>query len=103
MNDLIKIRASVSGAITTVRLLMPHVMESGNRKDASGALIPAHHIKEVVVTHNNRPVLSAQFGPSVSRDPLVSFKFSGGKTGDTIAVSWTDTKGVSRSGQGLIT
>jgi len=102
MNDTIKIRASVTGPDTTVRVLMQHPMESGNRKDASGARIPAHHISDFVATHNGRPVLQAQFGPSVARDPLLTFKFSGGKPGDTIAVSWTDTKGVSRSAQALI-
>jgi sulfur-oxidizing protein SoxZ len=103
MNDPIKIRASVSGTDTTVRVLMPHVMESGNRKDAAGAVMPAHHITDVQVTHNGRPVLSAQFGPSVARDPLITFRFSGGKAGDTIAVSWVDNKGATRSAQALIT
>lgn len=102
MTETIKIRASSSGQETTVRLLLLHPMESGNRKDASGAVLPAHHITDLQVTHNGRPVLVAQFGPAVARDPLISFRFAGGRPGDTIAVSWTDNHGASRSAQGLV-
>jgi sulfur-oxidizing protein SoxZ len=103
MNDnTIKIRATLAASETTVRVLMPHPMESGSRKDASGLRIPAHHITHVSVSHNDRLVLQAQFGPSVSRDPLITFKFSGGKQGDTIALVWTDNKGVTRTAQAQV-
>ena len=98
----IKIRATAAGPETTVRVLMPHPMESGNRKDASGARIPAHHITSVTVTHNDKPVLQAQFGPSVSRDPLITFKFQGGKPGDAIGLVWIDNKGVTRFAQAQV-
>jgi len=76
---------------------MAHVMETGQRKDSSGALIPAHFITELSARHNDKLVLSAQFGPSVSTNPYLAFKFNGGAKGDKLAVTWVDNKGDTRS------
>jgi sulfur-oxidizing protein SoxZ len=97
MADPMRIRAALSGDTTTVRVLMAHVMEPGTRKDASGALIPAHFIRDVEATHNGKSVLKAMFSGSVSQNPFLSFKFKGGAKGDKVAIKWVDTKGESRS------
>lgn len=102
MTETLRIRATVAGGETSVRVLIPHVMESGSRKDASGQFIPAHHITELLVTHNGRTVLRADFGPSVSRDPLLAFRFQGGQPGDRIAVTWTDNRGARGSGEATV-
>ena len=67
MAEPTRIRAAVQGDKVVVRVLMTHEMESGQRKDADGKVIPAHHIREVSVGHNGRPVLTAQWGPAVSK------------------------------------
>jgi sulfur-oxidizing protein SoxZ len=77
-------------------------MESGNRKDPTGQFIPAHHITDLLVTHNGRTVLQADFGPSVSRDPLLAFRFQGGQAGDHIRVEWRDNRGASGAGEAAI-
>ena len=41
MADPMRIRAKAEGNIATVRVLMSHEMESGQRKDSAGKLIPA--------------------------------------------------------------
>lgn len=92
-----RMRAAVKDGVTEVRVLMPHPMESGQRKDSFGNPIPAHHITEVTATHNGKVVLSAQFGPSVSKDPYLLFKFQGGVKGDRVAVSWVDNRGERRT------
>ena len=102
MNEPLKIRATLATGETTVRVLVPHVMESGNRKDPAGKPIPAHHITDLLVTHNGRTVLQADFGPSVSRDPLLAFRFQGGQAGDRIRVEWRDNRGASGSGEAAI-
>jgi len=38
-----------------------------------------------------------------ARDPYFSFKFKGGKVGDKIVVSWTDTEGDTRTDETLVT
>ena len=59
MADPMKIRASAKEGITEVKILMSHEMETGQRKDAAGALIPAHFITEVSAEHNGKQVLAA--------------------------------------------
>lgn len=90
----IKVRAKASGDTTTVKALMSHEMETGQRKDSkTGNLIPAHHIQEVVAEHNGKVVMTAYWSGAISKNPYLSFKFKGGKPGDSIKLSWVDNKG----------
>ena len=90
----IKVRAQVEGGSTTVKCLISHPMETGQRKDSkTGELIPAHFIQEVVAEHNGTVVLTALWGAAISKNPYLSFKFQGAKAGDSLKVSWTDNKG----------
>lgn len=97
MASPMRIRAAAKEGVTEVRVLMSHPMETGQRKDSSGNPIPAHHITELTAKHNDKVVLSAQFGPSVSTNPYLAFKFKGGAKGDKVVVSWVDNKGDSRT------
>jgi sulfur-oxidizing protein SoxZ len=97
MGEPMKIRASLVGDSTEVKVLMSHEMESGQRKDAQGQTIPAWFIQTVTVTWNDKTVLSAQWGTAVSKNPFLSFKFKGGAKGDKITVSWTDSRGDTRT------
>jgi sulfur-oxidizing protein SoxZ len=92
-----RIRAKVEGTTASVRVLMSHEMESGQRKDASGALVPAMHITEVSATHNGKVVMTAEWGSAVSKNPFLQFNVKGAKAGDKIAVTWKDTKGDTRT------
>lgn len=97
MADPMRIRAINQGENTEVKILMRHDMETGQRKEADGKLVPAHFIRQVQVKCKDKVVLEAMFGPSVAKDPYLSFKFKGGAKGDTVQVSWQDNKGDSRS------
>ena len=93
----IKIRAKASKGVTTVKTLMSHPMETGLRKNKKGEKIPAHHITEVTAEHNGQVVMTANWGPAISKNPYMSFKFKGGESGDKIRISWVDNKGESDS------
>jgi len=94
MASSIRIRAKASGAETTVKALITHPMETGQRKDKkTGNKIPAHYIEEVKCDHNGKTVVTAQWGPAVSKNPYLSFKFTGAKAGDTLTLSWVDNTG----------
>ena len=94
----IKARAKMSDGVTTVKALVKHPMETDQRKDKkSGKLIPAHFIQEVVCEHNGTKVMTALWGPAISKNPYLSFKFSGAKAGDSLKISWVDNKGESDS------
>ena len=102
MPDPMKIRANVVGDSTEVRVLMSHEMETGQRKDAQGKVIPAWFIQNVVVAHNGKPVLNAQWGPAIAKNPFLSFKFKGGAKGDKIEITWVDNRGEKRSDETVI-
>jgi sulfur-oxidizing protein SoxZ len=97
MADPMRIRAKVEGTVASVRVLMSHEMESGQRKDASGALVPAMHITDVTATLNGKVVMTAEWGSAVSKNPFLQFNVKGAKAGDKIAVTWKDIKGDTRT------
>jgi sulfur-oxidizing protein SoxZ len=97
-----KIRANAAGDKVTVKVLMSHEMETGQRKDSAGKTIPAWFIQSVSATHNGKTVLHAQWGPAVSKNPFMEFRFGGGKAGDKVQVTWTDNRGEKRSDEATI-
>ena len=102
MSDPMKIRASLMGDKVVVKVLMAHEMETGQRKDSAGKAIPAWFIQNVTATHNGKTVLSAQWGPAVSKNPFLEFRFTGGKAGEKVVVTWTDNKGDKRTDEATI-
>ena len=102
MADPMRIRAKAEGDKTTVRVLMSHEMETGQRKDSAGKVIPAWFIQEVSASLNGKPVLTAQWGPSVSKNPFLQFTVKGAKAGDKVSVTWTDTKGDKRTDEATV-
>lgn len=97
MADPMRIRAKATGDVANVRVLMSHEMESGQRKDAAGALVPAHFINEVSASLNGKVVMTSEWGPSVSKNPFLEFNMKGAKAGDKVAVVWKDNKGDTRT------
>ena len=93
MADPMRIRAQSKDGNAVVRVLMSHEMETGQRKDSAGKVIPAWHITDVTATHNGKPVLKAEWGPAVAKNPFLQFTIKGGKAGDKVAVTWKDNKG----------
>ena len=102
MADPMRIRAQASGDKANVRVLMTHEMESGQRKDAAGKLVPAWHITEVSAALNGKPVLAAEWGPAVSKNPFLQFVIKGAKAGDKVAVTWKDNKGDTRTDEATV-
>jgi sulfur-oxidizing protein SoxZ len=84
-----KMRASVAGGNTEVRVLMTHPMTTAQMKEG------LHHIKNVVVKQNGKVVIEGEVSQAVSRNPVFSFRLKGGAKGDKIEVSWVDNKGES--------
>ena len=102
MANPMKIRAANKEGITEVKILLSHDMETGQRKDSAGAIIPAWFITELTAKHNDKVVLSGEFGTSVSKNPYLQFRFKGGAKGDKFTVSWKDNRGDTRSDEVLI-
>ena len=102
MADPMKIRASAKGDVADVRVLMAHEMETGQRKDAQGNVVPAWFISEVTASLNGKPVLKAHWGPAISKNPYMQFKIKGAKAGDKVTVSWVDNKGDKRTDEATV-
>jgi sulfur-oxidizing protein SoxZ len=84
-----KMRATLAGGNTEVRVLMTHPMTTAQ----SGQ--PLHFIQNVTVKLNGRAVIEAEASQAVSRNPVFSFRLKGGAKGDKIEVAWLDNKGES--------
>jgi sulfur-oxidizing protein SoxZ len=97
-----RIRVTLSGEIVEVKVLMSHPMETGQRKDADGKLVPAHFIDKVTATCKGIEVLSADWGPSVSKNPFLAFRFRGAAQGDNVSITWSDTAGETRTDEAAI-
>jgi sulfur-oxidizing protein SoxZ len=102
MAEPMRIRAQLQGDVADVRILMRHPMETGQRKNAKGDLIPVHFIQSVVVAHNGKTVLDAQWSQAVSRDPFLGLRVKGARAGDKITVTWTDNKGDKRTDEATV-
>ena len=98
MADSIRLRASYKNGLTTVRSIIRHPMNTGFEVDSnSGTVIPVYFIKEVLCKHNDNVVMRCDWSRAVSKNPYLSFAFDGAIPGDTVSITWVDTKGLSES------
>ncbi|MBM3536571.1 MAG: thiosulfate oxidation carrier complex protein SoxZ [Alphaproteobacteria bacterium] len=103
MGSPMRIRAASKDGVTEVRILMNHEMETGQRRDGAGNVVPAWFIQEVKASLNGKNVMQAQWGPSIAKNPYLAFKVKGGKAGDKVSVTWVDNKGDSRTDEANVT
>lgn len=103
MAEPMRIRATMTGDVADVKVLMNHPMETGLRKDSkTGQMIPAHYITDVTATVNGTKVLDAGFSGGISKNPYLGFKVKGPKAGDKVVVTWADNKGDKNSAEATI-
>lgn len=77
-----------------IKLLLTHPSENGQRKDArSGQMVPAHFVKTLKVALNGKTVMDSQWSGGISKDPYLSFKVKGMKSGDKVVVRAEDNRG----------
>jgi sulfur-oxidizing protein SoxZ len=80
------------GEIIEIKTLIPHVMESGQRKDKDGKTIPRKIINKFTAEFNGKPVFSASIDPAVAANPYLQFTAKVEESG-TFRFSWTDDDG----------
>jgi sulfur-oxidizing protein SoxZ len=97
MADPMRIRAVLVGEKVEAKVLIRHDMETGKRKDSTGALVPPHFIQTLTAKYEDKIVLDTVMGIAVSKDPFISFKFKGGAKGGKLSVTWVDNKGDTRT------
>lgn len=83
-----KMRATLAGGYTDVRVLMTHPMETEQQTKGS-----PYFIQNVTVKVNGKTAVESQISQAISRNPVFTFRLKGGAKGDKIEVSWLDNKG----------
>ena len=89
----VKIPKSVkAGDIITIKTLVSHKMESGQRKDKEGNPIPRDIINHFAASFNGTEIFSVDIDPSVSANPYIEFTARVDEAG-TFNMKWTDDAG----------
>ena len=94
-------RAKEQGGLVTVKALVKHPMETGQRKDKSGNKIPEHFIQQITAKANGEVIMEAQWSPAFSKIPFLAFQYAG-KKGDTIEIAMIDNEGQTFDGKGKV-
>ncbi|MCK5810920.1 MAG: thiosulfate oxidation carrier complex protein SoxZ [Cocleimonas sp.] len=88
-----RLKAKMKGDKVNIKAIVSHPMETGRRKDKkTGEKIPTHYINEVVVTANDKVLLTADWSGTISKNPYLSFNYAG-KSGDKVKLNWKDNQG----------
>lgn len=103
MADNMKMRAQLKGDYVEVKVLMSHPMETGRRKADDGNVVPAHFVQLLTATLNGKPVLEAQWGTGISKNPYLTFRLKGANVGDKVAVTWHDNFGATATQEIVVT
>jgi len=102
MAEPMKIRATLKGDVADIRVLVAHPMETGQRKDAAGNIVPMHFIQSMTVTHNGNTVYEGQWSQAISRNPVFAVRVKGARIGDKIVVQWVDNKNDKRTDEATV-
>ena len=82
-----------AGDIITIKTLISHKMESGQRKDKkTGELIPRKIINNFKAEFNGQTVFETAIQPAVSSNPYIQFKVKMMESGE-FKFTWTDDDG----------
>lgn len=80
------------GELIEIKTLISHEMESGQRKNAQGAVIPRKIINKFTASFNGKPVFAADWHPAISANPYQSFFYKAKESGE-FTFAWKDDDG----------
>jgi len=80
------------GELIEIKTLISHEMESGQRKDASGKIVPRKIIKTFIAEFNGKMVFEADWNPAISANPYQSFFYKASESGELV-FTWKDDDG----------
>ncbi|MEQ3626785.1 MAG: thiosulfate oxidation carrier complex protein SoxZ [Celeribacter sp.] len=83
---------ATAGEVITIKTLISHTMESGQRKDSDGNTIPRSIINRFHVTFNDETVIDVVLEPAISTNPYFEFQATVPESG-TFNFTWYDDDG----------
>jgi sulfur-oxidizing protein SoxZ len=80
------------GEMIEIKTLISHEMESGQRRDAAGKIVPRKIINKFTAEFNGKLVFEADWNPAISANPYQSFFYKAAETGE-FTFTWKDDDG----------
>lgn len=80
------------GEVFEVKTLITHVMESGQRRDAAGKVIPRQILNKFACSYNGKEVVRMDLAPAIAANPFIAFFITATESG-TLDFAWTDDDG----------
>jgi len=80
------------GEVIEVKTLVSHVMETGQRRDKDGKVVPRNIIHRFTATFAGKPVFSAVLHPGISANPYIAFHMRAVASGE-FELTWVDDAG----------
>ncbi|MEE9454809.1 MAG: thiosulfate oxidation carrier complex protein SoxZ [Paracoccaceae bacterium] len=85
-------RTAAVGDVITIKTLISHKMESGQRKDKEGNIIPQSIINTFSCDFNGQNIMSVDLSGAVSTNPYFQFEATVPEAGD-FTFTWNDDDG----------
>ncbi|WP_306154488.1 thiosulfate oxidation carrier complex protein SoxZ [Roseovarius sp. MMSF_3281] len=85
-------RSAEAGEVVVIKTLISHKMESGQRKDSDGNVIPRSIINRFTCEYNGAMVVDVEMHPAISTNPYFEFEATIPEAGD-FQFTWYDDDG----------
>jgi sulfur-oxidizing protein SoxZ len=85
-------KSASAGEVITIKTLISHNMESGQRKDKDGKVIPRQIINKFTCEFNGTQVFGCDIAPAISANPYFEFTAKVPQSG-TFKFTWVDDNG----------
>ncbi|SDI57250.1 thiosulfate oxidation carrier complex protein SoxZ [Lutimaribacter saemankumensis] len=85
-------KSASAGEVVTIKTLISHKMESGQRKNKDGSVIPRSIINRFTCEFNGTSVIDVKMEPAISTNPYFEFEAKIPESGD-LKFTWYDDDG----------
>jgi len=85
-------KTAAAGEVVTIKTLISHNMESGQRKDGDGNSIPRSIINRFTCDFNGQNVIDVKMEPAISTNPYFEFEALVPEAGE-FTFTWYDDDG----------
>ena len=85
-------KSASAGEVITIKTLISHKMESGQRKDGDGNPIPRSIINRFTADFNGQNVIDVTLEPAISTNPYFQFEATVPESGEFV-FTWYDDDG----------
>ena len=80
------------GEVIEIKTLIAHPMETGFRRDASGALVPRDIVRRFACVYGGVEVFAAELHPAIAANPFIAFALRAEASGP-VEFRWTADDG----------